>query len=211
MRTLIACLIIVVVAVIIYIIKRNNDSEKGNTKKTNKKKSGSKDDPPTATLPKEKTNWKETREGVKDIVKIAIFFIIALLLGFLLVTKVLIFFNERPDKVYQWEDKKIKPGETPFEWVIDKTQTKTISLNGEYGDTLRFESDDEVRFSFVNSTVPYCVKNGDGIAVCGGKGEDLAYSLPKDSYGNGTLMFKAKEKDMIGQLTLYVWIKQYER
>lgn len=160
------------------------------------------------TSAKPKASRKDFFDEVKAWFSIILIAFLTALIGFWLFKGVYDFLKERPisgSGLAEVRSDPEKQSPSSNDWVIDNSQTRIIDLCNGYQDTLHFDPD--VRFNFVNSTVPYCVQNGDGLEMCGSKGEDLAFKLPKSSFGNKTLMFKA-EVDTIGILTLYVLVKK---
>ncbi len=158
------------------------------------------------TPAKPKASRKDFYDEVKAWFSILLLAFLVVLVALVIFLGVFNFLRQRPDIGQAEASSQPRNRATSFEWVVDDSQTRIVDLCNQYEDTLYFGPD--VRFNFLNSTVPYCVQNGDGLEICGGKGEDLAFKLPKNSFGNRTLMFKAKE-DTTGTLALYIWVKRY--
>jgi hypothetical protein len=160
------------------------------------------------TPAKPKASRKDFFDEVKAWFSILLLAFLVALVALVIFKGVYNFLKERPVSGSGQVEEPSEPRNrsTSFEWVVDDSQTRIIDLCNGYQDTLHFGPD--VRFNFVNSTVPYCVQNGDGLEMCGGKGEDLAFKLPKSSFGNRTLMFRA-ENDSVGTMTLYIGVKKY--
>lgn len=84
-------------------------------------------------------------------------------------------------------------------WVI--VDKKIIPLNNEFSKVYSLSYDD--RFTFENSTQPYCVSNKINHIECGGKGEDISTKMGTTN-ANKELRFK-RSSCIDGEIKLVIW------
>ncbi|MCX6754898.1 MAG: hypothetical protein NTU81_03680 [Candidatus Nomurabacteria bacterium] len=89
-------------------------------------------------------------------------------------------------------------------WV--EKDVKYIPLNSEFGNKYNLLHGDG--FSFENSTVPYCVINGNNHSECGTINEDLSSKFGKE-IANDELRFKSNNSQN-GILKLVIWEKKFK-